>query len=355
MVLQVDEKIAEQAVLGGAFFGGGGGGSISWGRKYARIALDLGDVKIASVEEIPKEGIVLTCSMVGAPSSPEAKVTPRDCIRACELAIREIKEEVVGFISSENGGFSTVNGWVQAAAFDLPVIDAPADGRAHPTGKMGSMGLHSLPGYVSIQAGAGGDKSSGRYLEVVAKGSIENTAKIIREAAIRAGGLIGVARNPVTVDYLKENAAPGAISEAISVGKIFYDNADDIEALISALNEEKGVREVARGVVEEISLERRGGFDVGKAKISDKRGTLELVFWNEYMLARRGEEVLASFPDLIVTVDANTCLPVPSSELKRGEEVSVLILGKDLVKLGAGVRDPEAISDVEKAIGEKLR
>jgi len=44
---------------------------------------------------------------------------------------------ISGLISSEVGALGVVNGWVQSAALQIPVIDAPANGRAHPLGLMG--------------------------------------------------------------------------------------------------------------------------------------------------------------------------------------------------------------------------
>ncbi|ACS89625.1 hypothetical protein TSIB_0560 [Thermococcus sibiricus MM 739] len=52
MKIKVDEKLAEVAVLGGAFFGGGGGGDLKLGLKHAKLAIELGEVDFKPL--IPK-------------------------------------------------------------------------------------------------------------------------------------------------------------------------------------------------------------------------------------------------------------------------------------------------------------
>jgi hypothetical protein len=93
---------------------------------------------------------------------------------------------IAGLISNECGGTATTNAWLQAASLGLPVVDAPCNGRADPTGMMGSMGLHAQAGYVSQQAAAGRDAGAGRYVEMSVSGSLETTSGLVRQAAVRA-------------------------------------------------------------------------------------------------------------------------------------------------------------------------
>src|ERR1035437_6806862 len=99
----------------------------------------------------------------------------------------------------------------------LPAIDCPCNGRAHPTGVMGSLNLSEAPDYVSHQTAVGG--GGGRYLEVSVAGSLERAAAMVRKASVKAGGLMAVARNPVTIAHAKHNGAPGAIRKAMAVGE----------------------------------------------------------------------------------------------------------------------------------------
>ena len=356
MRIKVDEKIAEAAILGGSFFGGGGGGDLKTGLLTAKLAVELGDLYIVDVDEVPSGSYIVTASLVGAPAAKEKYLKPSHMVRSAEL-LRDYGGVCIGgFISSENGGASTANGWIPAAMLEIPVIDAPADGRAHPTGVMGSLGLHKVKDYTSVQAAVGGNKETGTYVEVIARGPLARVDKLIREASVQAGGMVAVTRNPVSPEYIRENAAVGALSKAIEVGKIMQKHYGDVEGIASeVIKYLSGGRVVDKGVVDSVSLETRGGYDIGRIIIKGGSNSYEITFWNEYMTLEDSEGVrLATFPDLIVTLDLKTSLPLTSAEIRTGNEVLIVVIPKDFVPLGAGVKDPEILRQVESVVGKKM-
>ncbi|HHE47770.1 MAG TPA: DUF917 family protein, partial [Candidatus Acetothermia bacterium] len=102
-----------------------------------------------------------------------------------------------------------------------------------------------------------------------------------------------------------------------------------------------------QGRVSAVELATVGGFDVGQVWIESEH---ELVFWNEYMLLERAGKRLFTFPDLIATFDADSHRPVTSAELREGMEVIVVATRKENLKLGAGMRDPDLFTRIERAI-----
>ncbi len=58
-------------------------------------------------------------------------------------------------------GGSTFNGWLEASMLGIPLIDAPCNGRAHPTGVMGSLNLHRDPNYITTMTLCGRTKGIG--------------------------------------------------------------------------------------------------------------------------------------------------------------------------------------------------
>src|SRR5690606_25248384 len=104
----------------------------------------------------------------------------------------------------------------------IPVLDLAANGRAHPTTLMGAMGLERLPDYESYQVvvTAEADGAGNRRTSLIAvQGTLATAGNVVREAAARAGGLVIVARNPVTVQYAREAGVEGALAEAVRIGK----------------------------------------------------------------------------------------------------------------------------------------
>lgn len=353
-VIRLNTHLAEAAVLGGAVLGGGGGGSIDEGLQRATLAVRLGSPVLKSLEEINEDDLVVTASAVGAPAAAEIFVRPVDHIRSFQLLMERCRDRLTGIIANENGASSGVNGWLQAAALGLPVIDAPANGRAHPTGLMGAMGIHRLKDYVSLQTAVGGNPETGRYLELVVQGQLEITANLVRQASIQAGGVVAVSRDPISAAYLKGHAAPGATSQAIRLGEAVMEaRTKGPNAVINAIVSEMGGAIACQGEVMERRLETVGGYDVGVVIVEGDR-CCELSFWNEFMTLEADERRQATFPDLITLLAADSGLPISSAEVREGQRVSVLLVPRDRLILGAGVRMPETIAEAEKAVGRPL-
>jgi hypothetical protein len=345
----------EAAVLGGAVLGAGGGGWIPDGLERGRRAVSSGALELVSIEELAPDTLLVTAALVGAPSPKDRFVRPVDFVRAAQVLVERAAIRLGGFIANENGAGGTVNGWLQAAALGVPVVDAPCNGRAHPTGVMGAMGLHRLAGYVSHQAAVGGNPETGRYLEVYSSGSLERTAQMTRYASIEAGGLAAVARDPVTASYARDHAAPGAITLAIAVGQALLSaRGRGGDAAAAAVAGHLGGRVVDNGVVETAALEVSGGYDVGTVAVAGRRGRHVLTFWNEFMTCETDGQRVATFPDLIATLDARDGTPVASAEVAPGMGVTLLVVPRGRLILGAGMRDPELFRDIERAVQKEV-
>ena len=73
--------------------------------------------------------------------------------------------------------------------------------------------------------------------------------------------------------------------------------------------------------------------------------------------ARRGNDGrrVATFPDMIGTLDPQTGAPVAISELKPGSKVAVIIAHRSKFPVGKGALDPAVFPEVEEAMGLDLR
>jgi DUF917 family protein len=341
----------EAVVLGGAVLGGGGGGRIAEGLRLGRHDLALGTPTLVSLEALAGDALIATASLVGAPASAQASVEPADYLRAWELLADLSDRPLGGVISCENGGTASIHGWLQSAAFGFPVVDAPADGRAHPTGDMGAMGLESVRGFVGLQAAAGGSRGRCAYLEQQVRGPLAETNRLVRAAADVAGGLVAVARNPVSVAYLYEHAAAGALSQALALGRrVGAAVPDGARAVIGVLADELAATLVVEGQIDVVELKTRGGYDVGLARV----GRAELSIWNEYLTLERDGERLATFPDLTITIDLDSAWPITSAELAVGRRVAVLAAPAARLILGAGLRVPANFLPLEQAVGREI-
>ncbi len=345
---RIDEEWVEAAIFGGAILGGGGGGSLKDGRRLGRLALELGVPTILNLDQLSNDSLILTVSAVGAPSTNQHPI-PSYYVKSVRIMMDYLRGEIRGLMTNEIGGLAVVNGLLQSAVLDISLVDAACNGRAHPTGAMGSMGLSMDKDFISHQAAVGGFREDGRYIEIYAKGALSMVCKMIRKAAEEAGGAIAVARNPVPARYVRENAAVGVLSQAVRIGRIYLEGnsgEERAEKVVKALN---GTI-IAQGKVDSVELVSQGGFDVGEVKVGD----LELTFWNEYMTLEREGERLATFPDLIMTMEAKSGRPITTAEIQKGHEVIVIMVPRENLNLGAGMRDPELFREVEEVIGKEI-
>ncbi len=349
--MRLTSEHIEPLVIGGALLGGGGGGDPAQGRRFARVALELGTPELVPLEALPSDATVVTVALVGAPSAPEQHVAPEDLARAVRLLQGTFGIRADALNGNENGGFASVNGWVQSAILGIPLVDAPCNGRAHPTALMGAMGLHRVPGYISRQAAVGG--AGGRRLEMTVAASVEGASALVRQAAVQAGGVVGVARNPVEAGYLAAHGAPRAIEMARRVGQaMIHALPAGGEAVWAAAAGALGGRIVDAGRVIRADLETAGGFDRGVIVVQGAR-VFELSFWNEYMTLESEGERLATFPDLIATLDAGG-LPRSSAEIREGMTVAIVTVPRENLLLGAGVRDVDLLRSTGEIVGKDL-
>ena len=349
--MKLDSEKLKYALIGGTILGGGGGGSAEQGKIAGEIALQYGDLELVDISTIDDNALIVTASAVGAPAAPDQYVTPRDYVRCIEILEDNTGEKIAGIITNENGGVATVKGWIQSAILGIPLIDAPCNGRAHPTGTMGSMGLNNVEGFISKQAYCGGNPELGKKVEGFVSGNLATASTTVRQAAVHAGGLVAVARNVIEAKYVKEHAAINGISHAIETGKYFYKGLETspmkaIECVVEFLNGEI----IVEGQVSEFELITEGGFDVGKLMVSG----LEMTFWNEYMTLEKNNERLYTFPDLIMSFDKNTGMPITSANIKNDMDIVIMATKKENIKLGAGMFDMNLMKEIEPIVKKDI-
>src|SRR5699024_9963865 len=141
------KEAAKNAVYGGCILGGGGGGWIKEGLENAKQAFSVGSPTLISVDELNNEDHVACVSLVGAPSAKEQYIDSQQLIGTVNRMKREYEQPIKALMTNENGAATTINGWLQSAATGLPFLDAPCNGRAHPTGPMGSLNLSEVNDY----------------------------------------------------------------------------------------------------------------------------------------------------------------------------------------------------------------
>lgn len=350
-ILRNEDVIA--ATLGGAVLGGGGGSRLL-GETLGFKAIQLGSVELVSIDALPEDALLLTVSAVGAPAAQGAYVTAEDYVNAVRNFVKYFECTPAGIITNECGGNATVNGWIQAAALQIPLVDAPCNGRAHPTGSMGALSLQREPDYLSRQVAIGGNPDIDTYLEIAVSGSLESASRLVRNASVAAGGMVAVARNPVTVAYAKEHAALGAIEQSLTLGHQMIEASKRGDSIPRMVAQFLHGLVYMTGTIKQLTLETKNGFDVGTFNLVNDEQSVEITFWNEYMTLSLGDRRVATFPDLIMTFSVDTGFPITSAEIREETEVTIIYTDKKNLRLGSGVLDKKLYQVAEEAVGKDL-
>jgi uncharacterized protein len=331
----------DAAIVGGLLLSAGGSGMASSARhrKLGEEALERGRGGLVALEEFEEDDELLVSTAVGAPGATAARTEPQDAVDAAHALVGASGCIPRGVIPGHVPGMYA---WTIAAALNVPLADAATNGRAHPTQKMGGMGLASRPEHSLWQAG------SAAGLRAVVQGSLIKTSNVMRAAAVQNGGLINAVRGPFTAGFVRRHGAPGAIDFALRLGEVML-VAKGGARVAAAADFLKG-SVLVEGEVVESSVVYREGFDVGALKVGD----IALGVYNEFMTAERRGERLATFPDFLGSIDPDTGDPLAISELKPGRRVAIVYSSRHNILLGAGVFDPAVYPEVEAAMGLEL-
>jgi DUF917 family protein len=125
------------------------------------------------------------------------------------------------------------------------------------------------------------------------------------------------------------------------------------EAMIAAIKDTLGGRELGRGPLRAANVAVRENWDVGTLEV-DSGSQLVIHVCNEYMAADVDGERVATYPDLIVTLAESDGMPTPAAHREPGERIVVLSVPREQIPLGAGVREAAVYRDPERLLGIEL-
>ncbi len=330
--------------------GGGGGGSLSAGLGVVAQVLEAGVPRVVPISRMAPDGLLLTLSGVG---SAAAGLEEAHFSRAVEVFQRFAGRRIAGMIGSEVGPRAVTYGLLESARSGIPVVDAPANGRAHPFFTMGSLGLHRMPHVLGVTVAVGGAAGTAGYVELGLRANVERAARLVRERAARDGVALAVVRNALPAAYVARHAALGGLAYAQRVGRALLDVLPQGAAAVAArLSGVMGGRSLGTGRIVAAGLRDEGGFTVGMVRIARTgRAALQLSVCNEFITVSDGQRMRAVFPDLIALLDHETGLPLSSPDAKAGRLVTVLGVPRGRLILGSPMRDAGLLARLDGLVG----
>ena len=343
----IDREHLDDLALGAVFLATGGGGDPHLPRLIADQALkQYGPVELLSPDDVADDRFVVPVGSVGAPTVSLELLPSIDeaanTVRAYEEFVGRKADAIASF---EIGGGNSLVPLVAAAALGVPVIDGDGMGRAFPEAQMMSYAIAGVKPTPALAYDYAGNSA------VFQTDSTDVYEYHIRAFAAAAGGMVTTAEHAMTGEELRRAVIPDTLSFTVRLGCVLRKHrglAPDILAPLAELFEPSiyGVcRHLFSGKVIDKSTRIVGGYDIGEAVLEDfdvPGRKLELNIKNEFLLARVGDAVLASVPDLIVTLDYETSAPINCERLRFGQRVAVFAVG-----CPAFYRTPAALSVTE--------
>jgi hypothetical protein len=325
----IDEKAIEKIALGAALLGTGGGGDPYIGKLMAIEAIrQYGPIQMLDPTEVPDDAFVVPTAMMGAPTVLIEKIANGN---EFEVIINHLEkytgQKVFATLPIEAGGVNSMLPFAVAAKLGIPIVDCDGMGRAFPELQM--VTFH-LDGITTSPMVVTDEKGNSMIMETVSNTWSETLA---RTATITMGGSVMISIYSMFGHQLKKSAIYNTLTLAENIGAAITDKQEsDILPIDRMINFVDGYK-LFTGKIVDILRETRQGFNFGKAKIAginaDKGESCEVDFQNENLVVMKGEEVLATTPDLITIVDLETGVPITTEALKYGRRVVVVGLRCD--------------------------
>jgi len=322
----------DDLALGSVFLATGGGGDPHVPKLIAREAIKkYGPVPVIHPDDIADDAFIGTIGGVGAPTvSLELIPSLEDAAHTLDAFEKYVGRSIDAVASFEIGGGNSLFPLVAAAGKGIPVIDGDGMGRALPEAQMMSYAIAGVKPTPAIAFDYAGNTAT---FEVSTTDVYE---RHIRSYSMAAGGMVTAAEHPMTGAELKRSVIPGTLSFSVRLGEVLRKNRGQADTLLAPLQDIFAgsiygeCRLIFTGKVIDKATRIIGGYDVGEATLEafDGQGdNLTVNIKNEYLLARLGDKLAASVPDLITIVDFETGAPINAERLRYGQRVSVFATG----------------------------
>jgi len=312
------EAQVEDVAVGAALLGTGGGGNPYIGKLLAQQAIRRhGPARVVSLGEVADDALGVFSAMMGAPTVMVEKIPRGDeLVRAFRALEERLGRSVTHVVPAEVGGINSTLPIAAAATLGLPLVDGDGMGRAFPEVQMCTPTIYAI---AATPMALADEKGNAAVIETV-----DNrwTERLSRSITVEFGCTALIALYPMSGVQIRESLVPGTLSLAEDLGRLLRDG-HGIDGVLRRLRAHR----LFEGKVVDVERRTVGGFARGEARIDgvdgDGGSTLRLRFQNEHLLAERDGEVVATVPDLIIVVDAETGEPVTTEELRYGFRVAV--------------------------------
>ncbi len=304
--------------IGCAILGSGGGGDPAYSIAMAKHHLQqYGPIKVLSMDELGPDDFVMPIAFMGAPLVGMEKLpSGREFDLILDMVEKTFGRRPTVLMAAEIGGSNGFAPFCVAGKLGLPVLDGDLMGRAFPQLEMTSCSVTD----VSISPAFFADSQGNTVM--IESNSVSEMESIGRYVAISMGSSCAIAFALMDKEQAKRAVIPNALTWAMEIGQAMLQTKDPLEAL---LQHTEGVC-LGEGTVTSVNQSIKNGFLEGSVAIVGENASFELLYQNEYLLAKKDGHVIATTPDILMLVEKESGTPISTESLRYGLKVALIAL-----------------------------
>jgi uncharacterized protein len=325
----LDHGDVDDLATGCSWLGSGGGGDTHvLALTLKQLIRERGPVPVIDPRRLAPDALVFNVGFVGAPVTMHEKLfTHGEILDVVRTMQARLQGRATALMATEIGGGNGLAPFLAGALTGLPVLDADGMGRAFPLSDHVSYAIQGRSALPTVAAGEQGE------IVVIEGGTNRQAERLVRAVSVVLGSKCFSADYPLSGDDVRACAVLDTPSLARLIGasirRVSRESADPASALTRWFAEEHGLvmRKLFDGKVTGVEHEVREGWGFGSVSLQSLDGTgpaMTIAFQNEFLIARLGEETVATTPDIITVVDSWTLKAIPSDGIRYGQRVQVV-------------------------------
>ncbi|KAJ6028442.1 hypothetical protein N7540_004018 [Penicillium herquei] len=318
--------------------GGGGDPYQEYLKARALIQRHPGTVKVVSAEYFSDDCLIGWTGCMGSPEVSMERLENDECLKAHGELMRVTQSPPVsGFLALEIGGGNGVLNLGVSAHYGVPCLDADYMGRAYPTFWQVTPNVYGAAnGDALVPATiASGD---GTFITMTKSRTDKLVDKALRAACVEMGCRAGKAGPPKAARVVREQAITGTLSLAWWIGRavaLEKNINDKAQRIIDEVGGSESAAILGQGKITSVERVLKTGHTYGvlevEGTLSDStKALIKIPFKNENAFVEAvcdGESrILASVPDLIAVIDAETGSGLGTPEYKYGLKVVIIAI-----------------------------
>lgn len=327
MLHQVTPNDIEPIAIGAGILGTGGGGNPYLGGLHlGRVMEEKGVQRVINPVDLDDDAHVVVVGGIGAPTvSIEKLPEGTEMLRAIRLLEKHLDRPFDAIAIAEIGGANSMQPLIAGLQAGIPTIDADGMGRAFPEMQMNSF-LFGGESPINVTPLAMVDAGVNAIVIPWAATPIW-AERLARNVAISMGARAGLAGFVMTGKHVKETGVRYTLTLAHQLGHRVLQGRQDGDNIPKLIADSLAGNVIFQGKIIDVNRRTTKGFARGTVTIQSfesANDNLHIEFQNEFLIAKRNDEVLVTVPDLICIVTDDTGEPVTTELLRYGTRVAVI-------------------------------